>query len=486
MTNAVFNELMNIAGWPIEIGGHVRIVGNDPVLPTRFKVGEVAAGIHAACGVAAAYLWELRTGRWQQVEVNVRHAAASFESYIYLRRDAPLPPRPRSLMGFCPTRDGRWFYLHGSFPDSPTYERTLQVLECEGNIESVAMAVQRWDAQNIEDALAEAGCCGAMVRTTNEWAAHPQGQTLSKLGAVEVVKIGDSEPEPFRAEGRPMAGMRVLDLTGVLAGPTCARTLAEHGADVLRIDSPNLPSAELFVLDTGHGKRSTFLDLRQDSDAETLWGLVRDADVLSQSFRPGALDKLGFSPEAVAEARPGIVYVTTNCYGHEGPWHGRRGWEQLAQSVTGLADEEGAPAPPQLLPSPAAVTDYSTGYLAAFGALVALCRRAVEGGSYLVRTSMSQAGMLLGRSGRVLEADVTALQHELSSDDYRKLFTEDEMPWGRIPHLPPEESNKLSIQTETAYGPIRHLSPVVHLSETEARWALPTVPVGSSKPVWFA
>lgn len=214
-------------------------------------------------------------------------------------------------------------------------------------------------------------------------------------------------------------------------------------------------------MDTGHGKRSAFLNLRQESDIKTLWSLVRDADVFSQGYRLGAMDKMGFSPQALAQLRTGMIYVSINCYGHEGPWRERRGWEQLAQTVSGIAKEEGGPGDPRLLP--AAVTDYTTGYLAAFGTLVALGRRAREGGSYLVSNSLTQTAMLLGRLGRVAAEEAAAQPR----------------------NLPPEEVSQLTVVTDTPYGRMTHLAPIVQLSETPARWALPTVPPGTHEPAWL-
>ena len=147
-----------------------------------------------------------------------------------------------------------------------------------------------------------------MVRSMDEWAQHPQAAAIASLPLMEIVKIGDSPPEKLPDGDRPLSGIRVLDLTRVLAGPTCARTLAEHGADVLKITAAHLPNIGYQEYDTGHGKLSAHLDLRQPKDVETLRGLVREADVFSQGYRPGTLGNRGFSPEALAKLRPGIVY----------------------------------------------------------------------------------------------------------------------------------------------------------------------------------
>lgn len=485
MSNTMFNELKTLAGWTDKDCNDVTITGRDPVLPTRFLVGEVAAGVHAACGLAAARLWELKTGHRQQITVNVRAAAATMRSFFYLQIPAGMDQMTQASMlgGFYQTRDDKWFFVHPGFPH--LRKGVLKLLDCEDNPTSCGAAVGRHDADGLEDAFAEYGLCGAKVRSAAEWAKHPQGQALAKLPVDQIIKIGDSPPEPLYPGNRPLSGVRCCDLTRVLAGPTGSRTLAEHGADVLKISAKDLPTSATFDVDTGHGKRTAFLDLRRQSDTEKLWELVKQSDVFCQSYRLGALAGYGFSPEEVAKKRPGIIYMFMNCYGPVGPWAGRRGWEQLAQTVSGLSQEEGQlalPVPgaealkamgrygqrlqtptgqPRLLPG--AITDYTTGYLLAFGAMVALHRRATEGGSYVVATSLTQAGMAVERMGRA-SAEAAQAQVEM---------------------LLPAEVEGLSVERDTAHGHIKYLGPIVHMSETPSRWDLPTVPLGTHEPVWL-
>ena len=277
-----------------------------------------------------------------------------------------------------------------------------------------------------------------------------------------MIKIGDSAPEPLPAEGdMPLSGVRVLDMTRVLAGPTCARTLAQYGADVLYLASPKLPASTGFLPDTNHGKLSAWLDLAEPGGPEQLRALLAEADVFSQGYRTGAMERMGFGPAQLAALRPGIVYTSINCYGHEGPWRSRAGWEQLAQTVTGMAHVHGGAAGPQL--QPGAVTDYTTGFLAAFGSLIALQRRALYGGSYLVRVSLCQTGMWV-RSLGIAGEDRVAGAQKLEGDEVRGFIT----------------------QSNGGYGPMSHLRPAVRLSRTPARWKRPVVKLGTHPAAWPA
>ena len=258
-----------------------------------------------------------------------------------------------------------------------------------------------------------------------------------------------------------MSGIRALDLTRILAGPMAARTLAEHGADVLMVTAERLPQIPEHVLDTSHGKRSCFLDLARREDADRLKGLIRGADVFSQGYRPGMIAKLGFGPEEVAALRPGIVYASINCYGTDGPFSHRGGWEQVAQTMTGLCHEGRTaerPDGPALLP--AAACDYVTGYLAAYGILLALAKRARDGGSYHVRVSLCQSGMFIYRQGKVafpgLGLDLTAA-----------------------------ELDAIRIESRPSSGPLRHLGPILKLSEAQSHWNRPTPQLGGDAPEWL-
>jgi crotonobetainyl-CoA:carnitine CoA-transferase CaiB-like acyl-CoA transferase len=325
--------------------------------------------------------------------------------------------------------------------------------------------VAQWDALELEEAIIAAKGAGGMVRSMAEWAQHPQAAAIASLPLMEILKIGDSQPEALPEGDRPLSGIRVLDLTRVLAGPTCARTLAEHGADVMKITAAHLPNLGYQEYDTGHGKLQAQLDLRQPKEYETLRGLIREADVFSQGYRPGTLGQRGLSPEALAELRPGIVFVSLSAFSHAGPWASRRGFDTVVQTVSGITNRQGelfpGPTPgPQFYPVSA--IDYLTGYLMAFGAMVALARRAREGGSWLVRISLAQTGRWLVDRGQVPESALKDVPKEFK----------------------PEELERWKTTSETPVGRLRHLGPVVQLSETPPRWARPTAPLGYHEPVW--
>ena len=465
MSKNAFSTLSAIAGWPDDYQQQVQISGGtDPVLPTPFKITETSTAALSAVGLAINDLWEIRTGKRQDIAINSRQATASLRSGKYMDMDtAPVSTERNPVMGVYPAQNGRWSYLHCNFPNHRA--AALKVLGVAEDKEEVRRAVSQWDALELEEAIIAAKGAGGMVRSMEEWGNHPQAAAIRSLPLMEIIKIADSPPETLPEGGRPLSGVRVLDLTRVLAGPTCARTMAEHGADVLKITASHLPNIGYQEYDTGHGKLSANLDLRDNGDLETLHGLIRDTDIFSQGYRPGTLGDRGLSPESLAKIRPGIIYISLSAFSHLGPWSSRRGFDTVVQTVSGITDRQGrlfpgAEAGPQFYPVSA--IDYLTGYLMAFGGLVALARRAREGGSWLVRISLAQTGRWLVDQGQVPETALNGLPSEFSDSEIKQ--------W--------------STSSETPVGKLGHLSPVLELSETRAHWARPSVPLGYNDPIW--
>ncbi len=468
LAHAALDALVSDLGLRARVPGETVVLGEGPVFPCRFPLAELAAAAIGACGLAVREIHEHRTGRSQEVHLALRHAGASLLSFAFVRGGAAGIRAFPATTALYRDREGRWIHLHGGFPHLA--EGTLRVLGCADDARAIASNVAARDAFALEDALAEAGLCGAVVRSAAEWARHPQGRALAAAPLVEVTRIGEGPPVPLGPASRPLSGLRVLDLTRVLAGPTCGRSLAEHGADVLRVLGPGTPDIEPFLVDTGHGKRSAEIDLDRAEGVATLRALAGEADVFVDGYRTGALARRGFGPEELARLRPGIIAVAVNCYGFEGPWAGRPGWEQLAQSVTGLALAHGGEATPGLVP--AAACDYTTGALAALGTGVALLRRAREGGSFRVRVSLSRTGQWIhAHDTHTASAGGGSLEAALRS--------------GGPPGFTPEEIASYSTGSDTAWGRLSHLLPVLRLSETPARWDRPSPARAADAPRWL-
>jgi crotonobetainyl-CoA:carnitine CoA-transferase CaiB-like acyl-CoA transferase len=435
-----------------------RISGADPVFPTRYRVGAAGAAALAALGVGVSQLGELRGLGEQEVTVDLRAAALSLRSSRYLRIDGSPPPPPWDpLSGYYPVRDG-WISIHSNFPNHR--DAALKVLQTRPDRKAAEEKSAAWTGEALEEAIHSAGGCAGFVRSAAEWERHPQGKAVASQPLLEITRIGDAPPEKLARAPRPLHGVRVLDLTRVLAGPACARSLAEHGADVLKISASHLPDLGAVELDTGIGKLSARLDLRKSADLATLKSLVKDGDVFSQSYRPGALAARGFSPEALAALRPGIVCVSLSAWGATGPWRERRGYDSIVQAVSGMAQASGDGTKPKLLPVSA--IDYVSGYLMAFGATVALARRAREGGSWEVRVALARIGKWIADRGTLPE------------EAFKKAPAE----------IPPEELQPLMGEMNAAGSRIRYLRPVLQLSQTPPYWSRPPVPLGTHAPAW--
>lgn len=440
------------------------LAGEEPVLPSSFRIGAAAQAVVAAATAAAAEIHRRRGGPAQRAKVSMRHAALAFSSERYLRLDGrPAPAGWDDIAGTYRCGDGRFVRLHTNFPHHRA--GVLRLLACEGNREAVGRALQGWDAFAFEQAAAEAGLCVAAMRSFAEWDAHPQGQAVATLSPLRIDRIGDAPPVPLPPPAtRPLQGVRVLDLTRVIAGPVCGRTLAAHGAEVLHISAAHLPSFDDLLPDTGRGKRSAALDLRGEAGRASLRALAAEADVFLQGYRPGAIAGHGFSPPALAALRPGIVCISLSAYGEVGPWGNRRGFDSLVQTASGFnhaeavaAGADPADAAPKVLPCQA--LDHASGYLLAFGTLAALLRRAEEGGSWRVRVSLAGTARWLRGLGRI------------------------EGAFGLpVPRM--EELGDLLEEMPSDFGRLTALREPGRLEETPPCWALPPVRLGTHAPAW--
>jgi crotonobetainyl-CoA:carnitine CoA-transferase CaiB-like acyl-CoA transferase len=457
----ILADLWTQAGGDVAALDDVTLTGQEPQLPSSFRVGASAQASIAAAGLAAAQIWKMRSGQSQNVAVDMRHAVVECRSERYLRVDGK-PPGPTwdVIAGVYKTRDGRFVRLHTNFRHHR--DAVCKVLGCEPEREKVQAALMQWDAEAFETAAYAAGGVVSMMRSREEWLAKPHGKALAEQPLVSIEKIGEAAARLWPAGDRPLAGLRVLDLSRVIAGPVAGRTFAAHGADVMLISSPDLPAIPWLTIDTGRGKLTSFVDLKTDTGRTAMRNLVAQADIFSQGYRPRSIAALGFSPEEAARIGPGIVYVSLSAYGHKGQWAERRGFDSLVQTSTGFNHAEGRAAgvdgPKEL---PAQMLDHASGYLMAFGAMMTRARQAREGGSWHVRVSLARTGYWLWNLGR--------LNDGLKAADYDN----DEVQ-GFMEDLP------------SGFGPLRSVRHAAVLSKTPAVWDRPAMPLGNHQPQWPA
>lgn len=409
--NRIFAEFCSTTGIAYEAAASsAHAEADETTLPSRLAVTELAVGSAAAAAAGAAHFARARgaspvTTRWA---VPARQVAASFRSDQLLRLDGRAFPGFAELSGFFRARDG-WVRTHANYAHHRARLLTALELPEDANREAAAARLARLDALEIEERVLAHQAIAVAVRTPEEWSAHPQSTAAAALPLVGMDRLEDDATPArvykgkLRDPNRPAAGLRVLDLTRVIAGPVATRTLALLGAEVLRIDDPNLPEIAWQHLDNGMGKRSALLDLREPADRGAFDALLETADVVVTSYRPHALDAYGLAPHELAVRRPGVVIATLDAWGSGGPWAGSRGFDSIVQAATGIsvltstksatsATSEGADKPGAL---PAQALDHASGYLLAAGVLVALSRQMSEGGSMHVHTHLARTAHAL-------------------------------------------------------------------------------------------
>jgi crotonobetainyl-CoA:carnitine CoA-transferase CaiB-like acyl-CoA transferase len=466
--------LMPLGIDPKETGGKVTFAGEDPILPSRHRLGAIVAMAMMAPAVATQVFHRMRGGAAQDLSVDLRNAVCHTHPFVafhptvggYPYQMLFADPRVNPMLfGMFPTKDGRWYLPTAAYPHMvPDW---LGLLGCSLNERSVTEAIAQWNAQELEDAAADRGMIGSICRTPEEWLAHEQGGLLARTPMIEIVKIGDSEPEMPKAlvPDRPLSGVRVASFTHVIAGQVVGRTLAEQGAEILHLTRPEF-EYDVGWIDTTPGFRSAWMDLTKKDYAAKGREILRGADVLVENYRGRKLADLGFSAEEVAAVRPGIIYASIRAFGWEGPWAQRGGFDMDANCCTGYTVLEGTRDKPELPPTKI-LNDYVAGYLTACGVLAALKMRAEHGGSYHVRASLSRYSMWYSQLG---------------------LFDRDEVARGLA-----DPTHKLipptGVTLDTAFGDVSRLEPGITFSKTPGRWEIPgekaIVPRGSSKLAWL-
>lgn len=472
----IYRQLLSDVGLEEDQESELLFTGPaEPFVDSPYYLGTGFAALAGAVGMANAIIWRMRGGKGQKIIVDRQKAMYHLYRLQFLRQHGyrvllSAPFKHTGLTHRC--KDGRFIETLTTFRHLE--DGMLELLDCLNKKEAVEAAFIKWNSYELEEEINKRGLCGAIIRTKDEWREHPQGKALLGLPVITIEKISDSKPIPFKSADRPLRGIRILDLAYIIAGTTMGNVLAEQGADVLHINRPNGEQILANIMDTGWGKLSAYLNLDDSADVSRLFDLIKDnCDVFIQSYRPEALNNRGFTPEKMAEIRPGIIRVDLSAYGHTGPWAGRKAWENIAQACTGMFVDQGSFDAPRGVPC--FLTDYSTGYFAALGVLAALIRRAGEGGSYHVRVSLAQGCMWYQDLGYV------------SEEERDKIRTTVEKEYVRV--LNPRVGDGFNdhaelMETETPFGRLTHMAPITKYSETPAYWERPTVPLGYHRAEW--
>jgi crotonobetainyl-CoA:carnitine CoA-transferase CaiB-like acyl-CoA transferase len=463
---AALASLWQQAGLAPEALPQLRLTGQEPLLPSSFAIATALQASLGAAALAAAQLGHWRGGPAQQVNVNAADVVCEASACFQINGQSP--PIWEKYSGLYPCGDALGapghVRIHANFAHHRDGALALLGLPAGTATERAELAEKlcHWRAEDLEQAAADAGLVVAALRSPEAWAAHPQAAAVAAQPLLGLTRLDNAPatalPRLTQPGQPPLQGLRVLDLTRILAGPVAGRTLAAYGADVMLVNSPRLPNIAALA-DTSRGKLSVQLDLTQAVGRDTLRELVREADVLVQSYRPGALAALGFGTAALAALRPGLVVVNLSAYGGTGPWAGRRGFDSLVQTATGFnAAEAHAFGQTEPRALPLQVLDYSAGFLLAFGALAALLRQAQAGGSWRVDVNLARTGLWLRSLGRLQR--FAAVQ---APDPRLRLDT-----------------------SSSGFGQLSAVRHAARLSATPAGWARPAMPPGSHAPQWPA
>ena len=452
------SDIWSLMHLPAEALAHAKLPGREPVLPSSFAVDVAAQASIAAAALAACELGFERGQPRRDVTVEPLHAAA--ECMAFYSIDGRVPPMWDAMSGNFRCKDG-WVRVHANFPQHRDGALLLLGLDpATATRDDLASAASTWECRKLEQLAAEQGLLIAAARRFDEWDAHPAGQSIARQPLMTLERIGDAAPRrhsTLQPGQLPLQGIRVIDATRILAGPSCGRALATYGADVMLVNSPGLPNIEM-IATTSRGKLSAHADLRTEAGRTAMRGLSESCDVFLQSYRPGAMESLGFGPSELAKNHPGIVYASLSAYGEQGEWGQRKGFDSLVQTTMGFALEEAQAAgssEPKALP--VQIFDWATGFLMAFGSAAALVHQCREGGSWHLRVSLAQTAHWLRSLGRV-EGGLAIPQ--------------------------PKQDASLLEETTSGFGKLIAVKHSARMANTKEVPLRPSMPPGSHPPVW--
>jgi crotonobetainyl-CoA:carnitine CoA-transferase CaiB-like acyl-CoA transferase len=376
-----------------DAGGRVTFAGQDPIIAARHRLGAAIGIPMMGNAAAAAAMHRHRGGRGQDLHLDLRqavhHINPSFGWEPTLAGEFPsialFLDNPFSLIPYR-TRDGRTVMASAGYPHQVA--EWCRFLDVPPDFAKVAEAFASWDAFELEEAANATGLPACVARSPQEWLAHPHGALLANQPVIGLTRIGDAPPRELGPSDRPFGGLRVLSFTHTVAGPTVGRVLAEQGADVLGATRPNDFEHDCVYFEASIGSRSAWLDLTKDTGKANVDRLLRDAHIVVNNHRGSKLEKLGIDPHELARSHPGLVHVSVTCYGSDGPWAHRGGFDMNGSAASGLMVIEGGQENPQL-PTTGLINDFITGYMGALGAAAGLMKQQTEGGSWHVTVNLT-------------------------------------------------------------------------------------------------
>jgi hypothetical protein len=408
--NHVLSDLWHTLGLPSQALDSLSLPGNGCGLPSSYKIGALAQCSIGLSALAAATLHSLRNKcAVPRTSVPLRHAVAEFKSErLYLLNGNRDVDHLGALGGLHQTSDG-YVRIHDAFPSHRDGALTLLGLGLDAKRKDVADACLKWKAVDLEREGFSKGAVIAALRSPQEWDRTSQAQAISDF-PISVKQLTSTRREMPKLRTRltpgndkALQGLRVLELSRVIAAPVAGRTLAAHGADVLWVTSPNLSDLPVIDRDLARGKRTIQLDLKDSGNWEELLQLIKDADIFIQGYRPGSLAASGLSIDQLVELNPNIVIANLSAYGQDGPWSSYRGFDSLLQTCTGMnvseAEHFGDDSPAR--PTPCQALDHASGYLLAAGIMTAIYKQAtVQSGAYVVDVSLASTAKYLRSLGQ--------------------------------------------------------------------------------------
>ncbi|KAH7374278.1 CoA-transferase family III domain-containing protein [Pyrenochaeta sp. MPI-SDFR-AT-0127] len=437
--------------------------------PSSFKVDHLAQSSVALSALTAALFWSVRhDASMPRVTVPAEHASIEFKSErLYVLNGKPAPSSWGTIGGLHKTADG-YVRMHDAFPNHRESALKILGLTKQASREDVATKMLQWKSVELESAAFNHGAVIAALRTFNAWDTLPQSGAVADF-PILLKRIATSMPyipsHPSTTDDKCLKGIRVVEMSRVIAAPVAGKTLAAHGADVIWITSPTLPDLPDLDIDLSRGKRTVQLDIHRPEDKAKLLELLRTADVFIQSYRPGSLAAYGLSGEELLKVNPNLIIASLNAYGPDGPWSQNRGFDSLVQTCSGInvadAERYGANEPARVLPCQA--FDHGAGYFLATGIMAALYQRATGNGVYQVQVSLAGVMKYLRSLG----------QYEGKSGFTRKDFKR------------PEDVSKYLETKETRFGELKAVRHAASIEQVKVGWDHMPKPLGSDLPEWL-